>query len=318
MMLNQTRTGLLFSLLSGISWGTFGVFCTLCLSVGVSDYSLVALTPAALIIYFFARVMSKPHVLKGIPKILLIGIMVQGGFLNNFMNYCYTQAFNANMPVAVTSTVAFCNVYVIMVVSKFVFDYKITIPKLLSATLALIGVCLVLGLFTASDGQITLIGTVWTILIAITLGLNMVCDKYFLNNGVDPDAFMFILCVGSLAIMWGFLVNPVEMFTNISTAVAGNSTALVYVLGFCAVPGILCYALMLEGIKRIEPSLFGICYSMDPVTATVLGLVVFAQAIAFNQIIGIVIIVAAVSYLNWTEGKEETLAGGKEEALAKT
>lgn len=305
MMINQTRVGLIFSLLSGISWGTFGVFCTLCLSVGVTDYSLVALTPAALIVYFFARVMTKPQVLKGIPKVLIIGIMIQGGFLNNFMNFCYTQAFNANMPVAVTSTVAFCNVYVIMVVSRFVFDYKITMPKLLSATFALSGVCLVLGLFTSSDGQITFTGAIWTILIAITLGLNMVCDKYFLNKGVDPDAFMFILCIGSLSIMWGFLVNPVDMFVNIAEAASGSSIALVYILGFCAIPGILCYALMLEGIKRIEPSLFGICYSMDPVTATVLGFIVFAQAIALNQIVGIFIIIGAVCYLNWTEGKEE-------------
>lgn len=71
-----------------------------------------------------------------------------------------------------------------------------------------------------------------------------------------------------------------------------------YILGFCVVPHALCYALTQEAMKRIEPSIHSICYSLDPVVALLLGLLVFAQPVAAIQVVGVILVLAAVVYIN--------------------
>ena len=301
---NQHRKGIFFVLISAISWGTFGVFSTLCLKAGLTDNTLVALSPLALLVYFAIRVLMKPKVLKGIPFWLVVCMFLHGALIVNISNYAYTQAYVAGMPVAVVSSVVFCQVFVVMIESVFVFKQKITLQKALAAVLAVVGVSMALGLLGASGGDVTFAGALWTIVAAIFLGTGTVCSSFWLSKNVDSDAFLLILSIGSVLVMFTFFVSPAEFFTNLATVLSErNLSPWLSVFGLILIPNICCYSMMMEGLKRISATTYAIIYSFDPVTATILGMVVFSQIVAPTQIAGILIILFVVGYVNWVEGK---------------
>lgn len=300
---------MIFAIISAVTWGTYGTFYTFLLEGGVSDLTLVALAPLALVLYFGARVLiTKPGVLKKIPWKYYLGMALQGFILVNAMNYCYAQAYTHEMPVGIVSTVAFCNVLIIMIESYFLFKYKFTVAKVVSMVIALVGVSLVLNVFGESSNSLSSTGIMWTLLIPVFFGTNVTLNTFFIVKKVDTDAILFITQGFALVFMLIFQIHPVALVQDVGAAISNNMLIIFALLGFCAIPQALCYATMQETLKRIEPAIMGIVYSLDPVVALVLGLIIFTQAIGIVQILGVLCVLAAVAFINYKEGREAAKA----------
>lgn len=298
------RLGMIFAIISAVSWGTYGTFYSLLLDKGATDLTLVALAPLALVFYFGIRVLFKPRVLKEIPLKYYIGMILQGIVIVNGMNFCYSQAYANGMAVGIVSVVAYLNILVIMIESYFLMKYRFTIAKVLSMVLAIIGVAFVLDVFSGGGGLFTASGLIWTALIPIFYGTNVTMNSYFIVKECDSDAILFVTQLAAFLFMVIFQVHPGEMIANIGSVVSLEPMSILTLLGFCGIPMIFCYIFMQECLKRIEPSIFGICYSLDPVTSTILGVLVFSQAVGGLQLLGIALILVAVAYINFAEGKE--------------
>lgn len=298
------RLGMIFAIISAVSWGTYGTFYSLLLDKGITDLTLVALAPLALVFYFGIRVLFKPRVLKEIPLKYYIGMILQGIVIVNGMNFCYSQAYANGMAVGIVSVVAYLNILVIMIESYFLMKYRFTIAKVLSMVLAIIGVAFVLDVFSGGGGLFTASGLIWTALIPIFYGTNVTMNSYFIVKECDSDAILFVTQLAAFLFMVIFQVHPGEMIANIGSVVSLEPMSILTLLGFCGIPMIFCYIFMQECLKRIEPSIFGICYSLDPVTSTILGVLVFSQAVGGLQLLGIALILVAVAYINFAEGKE--------------
>ena len=300
--------GMVFGIASAITWGSYGTFYSLLLGKGVHDLTLVALAPLAMVLYFGIRVLMKSHVLKAIPWKYYLGMILQGIVIANGMNYCYSQAYAHGMAVGIVSVIAFTNILVIMVETYFLMKYKFTLSKVISMVMAMVGVSLVLEIFTGGNGVFTAMGLMWTILIPIFYGTNVTLNSFFIVKGCDSDAILFITQGAALLFMLIFQVHPTALIRDLSLAVSIDIHSIWLILGFCAIPQVICFMLMQECLKRTEPSIFGICYSLDPVTSSILGVLIFAQPLHLIQIIGIAMILAAVAYINYAEGKEYQVA----------
>lgn len=300
--------GMVFGIVSAITWGSYGTFYSLLLGKGVQDLTLVALAPLAMVLYFGIRVLMKPHVLKEISWKYYLGMILQGIVIANGMNYCYSQAYSHGMAVGIVSVIAFTNILVIMVETYFLMKYKFTLSKVISMVMAMVGVSLVLEIFTGGNGVFTAMGLMWTILIPIFYGTNVTLNSFFIVKGCDSDAILFITQGAALLFMLIFQVHPIALIRDLSLAVSIDIHSIWLILGFCAIPQVICFMLMQECLKRTEPSIFGICYSLDPVASSILGVLIFAQPLHLIQIIGIVMILAAVAYINYAEGKENQVA----------
>ncbi|HMM05143.1 MAG TPA: DMT family transporter [Clostridiales bacterium] len=302
--MDKRKTGMTFAILSAIAWGTYGTFYSILLEKGITDLTLVALAPFALVVYFGLRVLFKPHVLKAIPLKYYIGMALQGFLIVNAFNYCYSQAYANGMAVGIVSVVAFTNVLVIMVESYFILKYKFTMAKVVSMVLALAGLSLVLEIYSGGSGVFTVTGLLWTLLIPLFYGTNVTLNSFFIVKGCDTDAILFITQLAAMVFMVLFQIHPPAIAANLTAVVRETPSVIWPLLGFCTLPMIFCYAMMQECLKRLEPSIMGIIYSLDPVTSFTLGLIVFGQPIRGLQIVGIVMIIAAVVYINFAEGRE--------------
>ena len=95
--------------------------------------------------------------------------------------------------------------------------------------------------------------------------------------------------------------NPVSFWTVCASA----NTNHIVLLGFAIIPTALCYSTWQEAYKRIEPTYVRIIYSLDPLTAFALGFIFFHQDVIVSQIIGILLILAAIANLVIAESKQE-------------
>lgn len=301
------KVGFPCGMISGISYGTFGVFQTLLLAAGVTENALVALPAFILTLYFGIRVLFKTHVLKEISWKIYLLVGLQGAIGTTALNFCYTKAYASGMPVGVVSIVAFCNVLVVMILSYFVLKYKFTLPKIIAMVAAIFGVSLVIGLIGggANAGVYTAIGIMWTLLIPIFYGINVVINAYALNKGTDSDAALLIAQGASLIVVFVFMIHPVELFSGLFSNVGGAAFWLA-LIGFCVIPHIVCYSMMQESLKRIDPTIYQIIMSLDPVTALILGILVMSQAVTGLQIVGILIVLAAVVFITIMDGRDTT------------
>lgn len=305
MATNSKLVGSASGIISGISYGFFGIFSSLLLAAGFSDLTLVAIPALSLVLYFGIRVLFKPHVMKEIPLKVYVLMLLQGAIGTTVLNYCYTQAYASGMPVGVVSVVAFCNVIVVMILSVFILKYKFSLPKVIAMVAAVFGVALVIGLIGGGEqsGVYTAMGLMWTLLIPVFYGGNVVITSYGLSKGADSDGILLLAQGASLIVVLCFMIHPVALFSDIFAHLNGAKPIL-SLLGFMLLPHVCCYAMMNESLKRIDPTIYQILMSLDPVTALVLGILIMGQLVSGLQILGIVIILAAVAFITIMDGRE--------------
>lgn len=295
--------GILFSLISGAAWGTYGIFSTLLARRGVSQQILSMLGIVTILLYFALVTLRKPHLLRETPLWDMIGIMIGLGVSNLGTNLCYAGAFVNGMPTSVVSTVAFCNIPIVMIASAILFKNRITKGKILSTVIALIGVGMTLqGVQGTAAAEIQPMGIVYTCLIPIFFAQFSIINKYFIQKGRDANLVMMFQGLGSFTssvVIMG--AHPLKMMRELSELSVQDSSVLWIVAGFCLVPEIICYASQQEAFRYVEPAVFSICYAVDPVVATVLGFSIFHQKLAIIQLTGILAVIGAVGYLILTE-----------------
>ena len=64
------------------------------------------------------------------------------------------------------------------------------------------------------------------------------------------------------------------------------------------------YYFYIRSLQFIEPSYIQVAYSLDPVTAVILGYFIFHQTMNLMQILGILLILSVVGYVQFKENKK--------------
>ena len=295
--------GIILGVISGMSWGTYGVFITWLGDFGMDPMTVVALAPTVMWVFFLIKILIKDKSMLKVKGKPLVALLIQGIAIVNLMNICYVNALET-VPVGIVSICAFCNVIIMMFTMKIFFSYKFTSHKIIAIIVAVIGVCLVLQVFSES-GAIGLSGIGWALAIPFVLATGYTLQKYVLVKGIDGDAILFYINFFAAITIYISQVSPVAMVQDIASVVSlGGGPAFLVVLGFAAIPQVICFYTFIKAYQYIDPTYVSVCYGLDPVVASVLGLLIFQQFMGVPQVFGIILVIAAILFIQWREGKE--------------
>ncbi|SCY76360.1 Threonine/homoserine efflux transporter RhtA [Lachnospiraceae bacterium XBB2008] len=278
-------------ILAGIFWGSMGIFVRKLDGYGFSSIQIVSIrvTLAALIFAMVLLIKDRSGFkisLKDIPLFLGLGF---GSIL--FFTVCYFTAINM-MPLSTAAILLYTSPVWIMLMSILFFREKMDRRKLLALALAFAGCVLVSGI---SGEGMTLTGLLVGLGSGIGYGLYSILGKIALRRyspfTVTTYTFIFA-AVGS----W-IICRPADMFSRFSGA-----QDLGFLCVFCiltalitAVIPFLAYTL---GLERVEASKAGIIATIEPMVATLIGIVYFAEPLTIISGIGMILILAAVVILN--------------------
>ena len=278
-------------LLAGCFWGSMGIFVRRLGAYGFTSIQIVSIrvTLAALAFCLLQLVRDRSGFRLSPRDILLFLGLGFGSIL--FFTVCYFTAIEM-MPLSTAAILLYTSPIWIMLMSALFFREKLTGLKLLALALAFAGCVLVSGV---SGEGVTLAGLLFGLGSGLGYGLYSILGTVALRKyspfTVTTWTFLFA-AAGSLLIC-----RPADMLAKF--AVAPNLAAL---LLFCLVTALvtavvpfLAYTL---GLRTVEASRAGILATVEPMVATLIGILVFSEPLTPLSGLGMALILAAVVLLN--------------------
>ena len=280
-----------FIFLAGVLWGSMGVFVRRFNALGLASMEIVALraivTAAVMLCYLgiFHRELLKVR-LRDLWCFLGTGICSIV-----FFNFCYFKAITITS-LSVAAILLYTAPAIVMVLSRILFQEKFTARKVLSLILTFVGCLFVTGVFEEA-GAVSGKGILVGLGAGLGYALYSVFSRYALERGYHS---LTITC-------YTFVIASVAslFFSDIGKV----ATA-----AFCSVPmgmfsvlfGVLCtvapYLLYTLGLTCMENGKASVIASVEPVTATILGVVLFGEQLTVTGIAGIAFVLAGLFLLS--------------------
>jgi drug/metabolite transporter (DMT)-like permease len=273
-------------LLAGVLWGSMGLFVRKLNALGLSSMEIVALrvsvTSIALGLYLllFQRRLLKIRI-RDIWCFLGTGICSIV-----FFNACYFTAITLTS-LSVAAVLLYTAPAIVMVLSCLLFGEKMTARKLLSLLMTLFGCVLVTGVLE-NGGNISVTGILAGLGAGLGYALYSIFGRYALEKGYHSLTITF----------YTFLTASIaSLFTGDNGHVASVAVESSSMLLFSFAFGILCtvipYLVYTIGLNYIENSRASILASIEPVTATILGILVFQEPVSLPEVVGMALVVGA-------------------------
>lgn len=284
----KTPRGAAASILAAAAlWGIIGVWNRRLMAGGLSPYSIVVVRNCGGLVLLTAVMALRDRSVFRVERQHLKYFFGTGVVSVVLFTVCYFSCQEI-CSLAVASILLYTAPAIVVVLSALLWREPVTKKKLLALGLTLVGCALVCGVFS---GALTVTGGG----IALGLGagffyaLYSIFGRYALAHygPMTVTVWTFVFAgVASLA-----LVRPAEL-----AALAQPSMALTAV-GLVVCSTVLPYILYTRGLARVEAGKASILASLEPVVASVAGVVLFGEPMSPLTAAGIVCVLAGVYIL---------------------
>lgn len=288
-------------IVAAMLWGTSGLFVH-----GLKPYfqplQMVAIraTLAAVCILIYALIFNR-SLFKVSIKMLLFFVF------SGLTFYAAAACYYAAMPMTSVSTAAvlmYTAPVMVMIYSVAFMGEKFTPMKLLSVILMLVGCCFVSGLI--GGAVFNPLGVAIAILAGVCYAAYSVLSKIEMNKGANPlSATIYsavFMALSALAVS-----NPVKIVSIIAAQPSEKILSIILLsvgLGLCTytIPS----ALFNIGMKNLPAGVGSALSIIEPMSATVFGMIFLSEVPTVWAFIGIFMILGAVFLLSREDGDKKS------------
>ena len=287
----SSKLGIVLIILAGCFWGSMGIFVRKLGTYGFSAIQIVSIriSLAALIFSLVLLIKDRREFrisIKDIPLFLGLGF---GSIL--FFTVCYFTAITM-MSLSTAAILLYTSPVWIMLMSIFFFHEKLDRRKLIALLLAFGGCVLVSGI---SGEGMTVTGLLIGLGSGIGYGLYSILGKIALRkySSYTVTTYTFIFAAAG---SW-IISQPADMIGKFSVA---SDFGFLIVLCFLTalITAVIPFLSYTIGLESVEASKAGIIATIEPMVATLIGILVFSEKLTFMSGAGILLILAAVVILN--------------------
>ena len=294
MDIKRKTNGTFLIILAGIFWGSMGIFVRgLGNLAGFTSIQIVSLRLTVAAIIFTLMLLRKDVkgfkiALKDVPLFLGLGL---GSVL--FFATCYFTAIQM-MTLSVAAILLYTSPIWVMLMSLLFFREKMTNNKLLALVVSFLGCILVSGI-GSGETNVTISGILIGLGSGIGYGLYSILGTIALHrySTYTVTTYTFIIAAtGSV-----FLCSLPDLWHKITVCSRKPYLCILIILTglVTAVIPFLCYT---SGLEQIEASRAAILATIEPMVATLIGVVVFHEYLTIMSEIGIICIITAIVLLN--------------------
>lgn len=213
----------------------------------------------------------------------IAGVGVAGNFAFYFLSI-------ARGSVAVASTLMYCAPVFVYLVSFALRLERPTVAKWTAIILVMLGVVLLTGVYELGAGEVTPVAAGAGLLAGVFYALFIFGFKYAAPHG-SPQAILVI----AFAVLTGILVWLGDCAQTVAVLTAPGLPLFV-LLGVLGAG--LSFILYIVGLHHSAPAVAAIVAMVEPVTASLFGVVVLDESLAALQIFGMGLILVAVTALS--------------------
>lgn len=281
----------IYIFLSGMLWGCLGLFVRGLNTKGIASMDIVFLravvTAAATIFYLllFHREMLK---IRWNDLWYFLGTGIAS---ITFFNFCYFKAI-VMTSLSVAAVLLYTAPAIVMVLSYVLFHEAFTITKVIAILMTFLGCMLVTGIL-GQQQAITVKGLLYGLGAGFGYALYSIFSRYALEKGYHSltiTCYTFIVT----AVASVFFINA----PKVSAVVFSSPFYLLLTVALGLVCTVAPYLLYTLGLQEVDNSRAAIIASIEPVTATALGFVVFHEKITVGKILGMMLVLGGMVICN--------------------
>lgn len=301
----------LFVFTAGVLWGSMGLFVRSLGDAGLSSAEIAQLRciVTALVLFVYIFIMDRP-----LLRIRLrdIWCFVGTGVLSIvFFNMCYFSTIERTS-LSVAAVLLYTAPAFVIVLSAVFFGEKITGRKIISLVLTFAGCICVSGLLRsagvmpgvspADQAPVPASGmmTAGNVLVGIGAGvgyaLYSIFSRFALERGYK--SLTISLYTFAFAALGTCPFVSMEKIAGVFTS-GWSMTAFVFLFGI--VTTVFPYLFYTRGLEGVENGRAAIISSVEPVVATILGVLIFHEILHSDELAGIALILAAILISNVSE-----------------
>ncbi len=295
--MKKQHTSLMAVLLSGILWGTIGIFNRYYSALGITSYTLVALRLSmgtALLFLYLA--VKDPKALK--IKWKDLWIFAGAGILSIILfQTCYMITIQGSS-LSLAAVLLYTSPVFVMIFSAIFFREKITGIKIAGSVVTVIGCALASGIM-GNTGNVTPMILVTGLLSGIGYASYSIWARAALNRGykaITMTAYSFL-----------FALVPLLFVTDYGAILSGIKvdgwTAVVMWILLALATEALPYALYTEGLSGMDTGKAAVTVAIEPIVATLIGIFFFREAMTWISALGTVLVIGAIVILNLPQRK---------------
>lgn len=294
-------------------WGTAGLFVRSLSAAGVSEMSVVFVRALFSFLALALMVLAVDRRLFRIRLRDLWLFAATGIFSIVLFNFCYYRTMRLSS-LSVAAVLLYTAPFFVVFLSALLFGERLTLKKCLACVSAFLGCVLVsgvLGTGTAISGACVIYGLLTGFGYALyTVFGNILLKKGYHSLTITLYTFVFAF-LGSLPL--ADLKNVfAAVFSLKSISAAGETAAVPFghlpviavAVGMALLNTVLPYILYTNGLKTVPPGSAPIIATVEPVVASLIGLLVFGEKMSAAQTAGILLVIGSVVILNLKTGRK--------------
>lgn len=274
-------------LTAGILWGIIGLFVRRLNEEGLGSMEIVAVRSITTVTLLFIFLLFLDRRLLKI-RLKDMWCFVGTGILSIvFFNFCYFKAITLGS-LSVAAVLLYTAPAIVMLLSAVLFHEKITGVKVASILMTFAGCVLVTGLI-GDAGRLSAGSVLAGLGAGFGYALYSIFSRFALSRGYNSFTITFYTFVFSLA----GAVFPADVRLIADVAVCDTGQIGFWLL-FGLVSTVIPYIVYTLGLKEMENSKAAVIASIEPVTATVLGMLVYHETINFSTALGMILVLTGI------------------------
>jgi len=279
--------GILYIVLSSVSFGVMPILAKLAYNQGATTYSVLFLRfifAVFMILYYLIKnKISLKLTKRQVVLVISLGIFGYSGTAGSlFLAYNYISVGLATM-------ILYTYPIIVSLLSYFIYKEKLYTKKVVCFILSLIGLYALIGVDNVS--LINTKGLVLAAMAAVFYSLYVIGSSCNDIKKLNSFVMTFYISVVSAITMGIAGITTNTLSFNLTFY------SLVCILLLAFISTVVALMAFLQGVKIIGPSKASILSTLEPIVSLVLGYIILNQGINFQQIIGSILIISAVLLL---------------------
>ncbi|MBQ9474340.1 MAG: DMT family transporter [Bacteroidales bacterium] len=285
-MVNRKLTGTLCGIGAAVCYGTNPLGALKLYEQGMTTnnvlffrFSLAWLIVAAIV---FLRRESVAVTWRQFRVLTALGLLFIVSSLTLYLSFHHMAA-------GVASTILFTYPVMTAVIMALLFKEKVHLNTIVSIVLSLVGVLLLY--WGDGNGVLSTVGVLLVLASALSYAVYIIVME---KGELEMSSFKINFYVLAYCAL-GMLVYSI--LSGLPMQVPHGATSWLYVLWLALVPGILALVMMVYAAKYIGSTATAIIGALEPLTAVLIGVAVFAEPMSLRLLVGIVLILGSVGII---------------------
>lgn len=281
----------IFIFMSGVLWGSLGIYVRQFNEKGIESIEIVAIRAISTSIIMLLFLLFYDNKLLKI-KIKDIWCFIGTGILSIiFFNFCYFKAMTMTS-LSIAAVLLYTAPAIVMILSRILFNEKFSAVKIISLAATFLGCVLVTGI-TGDTGSISAAGILTGLGSGLGYALYSIFSRYAIQKGYHSFTISFYtFLIATVGII--FIADMPKVWSVCGTDMSMIGFSFIFGLMSTVLP----YVLYTIGLGYVENGKASIIASVEPVVATMLGIVLFQEKMTLNGILGMTLVLGSIVLCN--------------------